>query len=134
MGGGGWGEPDRYPLTARGRHAFSVWYQDEYEYNILPLYSGTNFISNLEVVSGLNTLNLASFITYYNTSKNSIKYALKLYIGTPQTIGQEWNLDRQNGTFTDQKYPANQWPKNYQAGSQKGEANIMIFNCFMKKY
>ena len=83
---------------------------------------GSNPSSNLQVVSQLNLLNLGHSTYWFDEQYEIKKYAPKVYLGTSQTIADNWTFDKQNGTETDQIYTKNIWPKNYQQDSQKGEA------------
>ena len=125
-GGIGGGAPLRYDYTAPGYCALSSWNDATYTYSILQLNLGSNPISKIEVVSTLNTLNLGRAMYYFYYKYRLPKYNIKVYIGTSQTIAIQWNFDLQNI----ENYPSI-WPE---VKPQKGEANIMIFNCFMKKY
>ncbi len=89
----------------------------------MQLYMGSNFISKLEVVSTLNTLNLGLSMFYYGYDINTKKYNPKVYLGTPQVLGTGWNHDRQNI----EKYPEI-WPE---IKPQKGEANKIFFKIYI---
>ena len=91
---------------------------------------GNNFNSKLEVVSGLNVFNYAPGMFYYANGSYISKYAPKLYLGTPKTVGNNWLKHVEKGVTL----PTNSWPKNYQQGPQKGEANscnnnLVILKC-----
>ncbi len=79
---------------------------------------GSNPISKLEVASALNTVNIGIYMFGYDTSTYPRKFNLKVYIGTPQTLGRGWNIDTQSGI----KFPST-WPEN---SPQKGEANYLF--------
>ncbi len=118
---GGGGAPLRYAFTSRGWVALSPWNDATFAYSILQIALGTNPISYLEVVSGLNAINLGTYTYHYNSNNRTQKYNPKVYIGTAQTLGIDWNFDQQTGI----KYPEN-WPNSYQSNTQKGEAIL----CF----
>ena len=120
VGGGGGsgvgkGAPLRYVYTARGYGTFGTWSPSGYEYSLFSIITGSNPLSKLEVASMLNIPSQACELYYYVSSSCLAKYAPKLYLGTLQTIGRDWIIDRQNNI----NYPSI-WPEK---GSQKGEAN-----------
>ncbi len=119
MGGSG-GAPIRYEFTGRGRNTISPWNDATYTYSILQLNLGSNPISKLEVASALNTVNIGIYMYAYDYTNCTAKYAPKVYIGTPQTLGRGWNFDAQNI----ENYPSI-WPQSYQQVPQKGEANLL---------
>ena len=116
--------PTRYQVTTRARLSFSPWNAPELLYCISQLQIGYNPLSNLQVVSSLNTLSESSLRYHYNYQNCTSRYYPKVYIGTSQTIAAGWNMDLQNTS----KPPANQWPQNFGQTSQKGEA-IINFVC-----
>ncbi len=115
MGGSG-GAPIRYEFTGRGRKTISPWTNSSYTYSLLQLNLANNPLSNLEVASTLNTLNIGAHMYAYSLSNCTSRYYPKVYIGTAQTLGIDWNFDQQTGI----NYPSN-WPE---VKPQKGEANI----------
>ena len=119
--GGSGGAPIRYEFTSRGWVALSPWNSSTYTYSILQIGLGSNPISKLEVVSGLNAINLGTNTYHYNSNNCTTKYNPKIYLGTSQTIAAGWNYDSQNTS----KPPANQWPQNFGQTSQKGEAEAL---------
>ena len=127
-GGIGGGVPARYDYTGRARCTISPWIEIVYAYSLLQLYLGNNSLSNLEVASMLNILNLGTHMYNYHYSNRPAKYAPKVYLGTVQTTATSWNYDSQNTS----KPPANQWPQNFGQTSQKGEANYKLKNHFLK--
>ncbi len=88
------------------------------------MYLGYNPLSKIEVVSSLNLFNQGRAMYYYDYTNCTAKYAPKVYVGTPQTLGIDWNYDHHFG-------PNLTWPQAFQ-GSQKGEANIN--NKYSSKY
>ena len=122
--GVGGGAPTRYIMAARGFISISPWIESTWTYSISQLNLGGNFIGNLQVVSSLNTFNLGRLMYYYLGRNCTANYYPKVYIGTTQTTSLQWNYDN---TFT-----SNSWPKNYQQGPQKGEANTGKTNILNK--
>ena len=116
--GGSAGAPIRYEFTGRGRNTISPWTNGTYTYSILQLNLGSNPISKLEVASALNTVNIGIYMFGYDTSTYTRKFNLKVYIGTPQTLGRGWNIDTQSGI----KFPSI-WPEK---GTQKGCHNYKV--------
>ncbi len=114
---GSGGEPHRFAYTARGYGTFGTWSPSGYEYSLFSIITGSNPLSKLEVASMLNIPSQACELYYYVSSSCSAKYAPKLYLGTLQTIGKNWIIDRQTYAGSDIKMPEN-WPQN---PSQKGE-------------
>ena len=123
VSGGGGGEPLRYSLTSRGFMAFGPWNDPELLYCVSQLNLGNNSLSRIQVVSALNTLNIATHMYYYYIGNCTQNYYPKVYMGTTQTVTYYWNHDNQNGTVTDQIYTKNIWPQNFGQTTQKGEAN-----------
>ena len=64
---------------------------------------------------------------YYNYETYPAKYALKVYLGTSETIAHQWILNNDTSWNTTPKMT---WPQNFQ-GSQKGEANRFNNERFM---
>ena len=114
---GGGGEPLRYGFTSRGFAFLQSWNDANYTYSILQLYKGYNPLSKIEVVSSLNFPMQANAMYYFDYAISVPKYNPKLYLGTLQTIGKNWIIDRQTYAGSDIKMPEN-WPQN---PSQKGE-------------
>ena len=107
--------PTRYQVTTRAKLSFSPWFESPYSYSILQLQIGYNPLSNLQVVSQLNLLSQARYTYHYNYQNCTSRYYPKVYIGTAQTLGIDWNFDAQNI----ENYPSI-WPE---VKPQKGEAN-----------
>ncbi len=118
--GAGGAVPTRYQVTARSKLSFSPWFESPYSYSILQLQIGDNPLSNLQVVSSLNTLSEASLRYHYNYQNCPSNYYPKLYLGTIQTISDRWLYDRQTYAGSDIKIPEN-WPLN---NMQKGICTI----------
>ena len=110
---GSGGAPVRYEFTAASFTTISPYIETGYNYGMAQLNLGSNFISKLEVVSGLNAINLGTYTYHYNSNNCTTKYNPKIYLGTFQTIAAGWNYDTQKGI----NYPSI-WPQN---SSQKGE-------------
>ena len=124
MGGSG-GAPARYAFTSRGWVALSPWNDATYTYSILQLYKGYNPLSKIEVVSSLNLFNQGRAMYYYTLSDHRTqKYNPKVYIGTAQTLGIDWNVDRQTGI----NYPSI-WPEvKPQKGVIRNNLNHKLMN------
>ena len=119
-GGVGGGAPLRYDYTTPGNHSFTVWADSMYSNGMTLIILGSNPSSNLQVVSQLNLLNLGHSTYWFDEKYEIKKYAPKVYLGTSQTIADNWNFDKQNGTET----TLPNWPQSYQQTTQKGEAKI----------
>ncbi len=119
MGGGGGAAPLRYGFTSTAWDSFSPWNDQVYSYSLGQINKGYNPLSNLEVVSALNTVNISTQMYAYSPTNRTAKYYPKVYIGPSKTIGQLWLYDIQNGTET----TLPNWPNSYQSSQQKGEAN-----------
>ncbi len=113
----GGGAPLRYDFTSRAFHALSPWNDATCAYSILQLYKGYNPLSKIEVVSTLNTLSQAVDMYFYNYGAYPAKYALKVYLGTSETIGTNWIYNDEDSWKNTQKMD---WPQAFQGG-QKGE-------------
>ena len=98
--------PVRYDYTGRARCTISPWIEIVYAYSLLQLYLGNNSLSNLEVASMLNILNLGTHMYNYHYSNRPAKYAPKVYLGTVQATATSWNYDSQTGI----NYPSI-WPE-----------------------
>ena len=122
-GSGRGGVPERYNFTARGRNALNPWNDETYKYSITQLYMGSNFNSNLEVVSALNTFNIGRVMYAYEYGTCLERYYAKVYVATPTSISYRWIYD-DFGPENVQKIDPNTWPQNFGQSSQKGEANI----------
>ncbi|HBD06096.1 MAG TPA: hypothetical protein DCY93_01635 [Firmicutes bacterium] len=73
------------------------WTNSDCIYTIIQLLLGNNSISNLEIVSSLNSFNLAYFQYHYFYGSCHSKYNPKIYLGTIQTTSYQWNYDGQTG-------------------------------------
>ena len=116
---GGGGAPLRYEYTAGGFSSFQPWNETSCAYSILQLYKGYNPLSKIEVVSLLNLFNQAHQMYAYSPAYCTERYYPKVYIGTAQTLGIDWNYDSQKYANKPIQKPST-WPQN---PSQKGEAN-----------
>ncbi len=54
---------------------------------------GNNSNSKLEIVSSLNSFNLAYYQYHFNDGNCVKKYNLKIYFGTIQSVAHQWNFD-----------------------------------------
>jgi len=98
-------------LSARGFCGLSPWVDAVNPNSIIQVTLGSNFISSLEIVSALNSLNLAVNQYHYNFGNCLKKYAPKVYLGTVQTTSIQWNLDNQKGLTADPE-KSGSWPQN----------------------
>ncbi len=87
----------RNSFTAKAKAGFGPWILQNYKYSVGQLNLGSNSISRLEVVSWLNTFNLASDSFFYNIDNCLDKYNPKIYLGTIQTEATNWNHDNNLG-------------------------------------
>jgi len=92
---------NRTSLTKRGWVTLSPRNQKGTEYSLLQILHGSNPISQLEVVSSLNTLDLGAGMYYYSYATRTEKYNPKVYLGTIQTVTDNWNYDAQTGQEND---------------------------------
>jgi len=89
--------------TNRGVFAISSWIDGTYASSVIQLILGSNPISKLEVVSALNSFNLARWQYHFNEPVYTKKYNLKVHIGTVQSMAINWNSEYNSGLKTDQK-------------------------------
>ena len=120
---GGGGEPLRYVHTAQAFCTISPWNDNESIYGIGQINLGNNFISNLEVVSALNTLNLSTNSLHYNHANCTSRFYPKVYLSTLQSVALQWNYDSQKYANKPIQKPST-WPEK---GPQKGE-ELRIIN------
>ena len=133
MGGGGGAAPLRYGFTSTAWDSFSPWNDQVYSYSLGQINKGYNPLSNLEVVSALNTVNISTQMYAYSPTNRTAKYYPKVYIGPSKTIGQLWIYEDKIDTSTTPpttikitEIPG--WPENFE-GPQKGEANTEGLYC-----
>lgn len=96
--------------------AFGPWNDPELLYCVSQLNLGNNSLSRIQVVSALNTLNIATHMYYYYIGNCTQNYYPKVYMGTTQTVALYWYSD-------DQNIEKLTWPQQFQT-QQKGEALI----------
>ncbi len=101
--------------TSRGFIAISPWNDSAYTYVVGMINLGNNFISKLEIVSALNSFNLAYQIYHYNHQNCPQKYNPKVYLGAIQTTARNWNYDYQTGQTNGLPAPekSGSWPQEY---------------------
>ncbi len=101
----------RTRLTSRGRFAISPWgiAYDSYWYD--QINKGNNSISRLEVVSALNSFNLAMYQYHYNQADCPSKYNPKIYLSAFQTASTNWFLEQNTGCEKYEK--SGSWPINH---------------------
>ncbi len=95
---------NRTGLTSHGFVGLSPWSDSKYTYSVLQINLGSNFIAKLEIVSALNSFNLALQMYHFNYVNCTSKYNPKLYLGAFQTTSENWDLDYQDPTKVDQKW------------------------------
>lgn len=91
-------EEVRRGYTGRAFCAFSPWIEASKTYSILQLYLGNNPLSKLEVVSSLNSFNIADAMYHYNSYDRPLKYNPKVFFGTIQTVSIQWKDDLGTGS------------------------------------
>ncbi len=122
-------EEVRRGFTLRGFGAFDPWIEEEYIYTISQINLGSNFIAKLEVVSALNSFNIAYQMFAYHYLNRTKKYNPKLYLGTIQTASTQWNYDYQDPQkihpfwVSDGLQKSGSWPQKLQSW----------FKIFLKK-
>jgi len=79
----------------------SPWNDTRYTYSVGQINLGNNPISLLEIVSALDSFNLARGTYAFNFSNRINKYYPKVHLGAVQTASENWNLDTQTGQKTD---------------------------------
>ncbi len=87
----------RNSFTAQAKAGFGPWILQIFKYSIGQINLGNNSNSRLEVVSLLNTFNLATDSFFYNIDNCLDKYNPKIYLGTIQTEAINWNHDNNLG-------------------------------------
>ncbi len=99
----------RNGLTSHGFLAFCAWIDSRYFGTILQMNLGSNPISKLEVVSALNSFNIAKNQYQSDYVDCAPKYNPKVYLGAVQSVVSGWNYDRQNGQNWGEK--SGSWPR-----------------------
>ncbi len=79
--------------TARGFIGLSPWDGDKNPYGVSAINLGNNSISRIEIVSSLNSLNIAYHLYQYNAQNCPAKYNPKVHLGTIQSVSQIWQSD-----------------------------------------
>ncbi len=85
----------------------SPWNEQIYKYSAGQLLVGSNPISNIEIVSSLNSFNLAHYMYEFHYPTRLEKHNPKVYLGTIQTVATTWNGDTQDPQKTDPKWTSN---------------------------
>jgi len=83
--------------TNRAFCTFSPWNSSQYAYTIQMINLGNNPSSRIEIVSALNSFNLAFDQYHFNIQNCFQKYNPKVYLSTIQTFANQYIYDRQNG-------------------------------------
>ncbi len=110
---------NRTSLTSRGFVALSPWNDSKLTYSVLMINLGNNFNQKLEIVSALNSFNLAINQYHFMHSNCPEKYNPKVYLGAVQTAGLNWNYDYQTGQtnglgmLPDSSQKSGSWPVNF---------------------
>ncbi len=84
--------------------SLNPWVNPDCTYVIIQLLMGSNSISKLEIVSALNSFNLAHEMYAYYCYTRTEKYNPKVYLGSVQTTSDDWNLDEQDPRKVDSKW------------------------------
>ncbi len=87
----------RSSLTSQGYLAISPWNDSNCTYVTSQLNLGNNPISKLEVVSALNSFNLACWQYHFNMSCCYQKYNPMVYLSTIQTTAIGYLFDNNSG-------------------------------------
>ncbi len=87
----------RTSYTSRGFVALSPWNDSRLPYSVLMINLGNNFNKKLEIVSALNSFNIALNQYHFLHSNCPEKYNPKVYLGAVQTAALNWNYDYQTG-------------------------------------
>lgn len=87
----------RSSFTSSGSLALAPYEKNNTYYEISNINLGNNSISRLEVVSSLNSFNLAYLQYHYNFGNCPKNYNPKVYFGTIQTVANSWYYDVQTG-------------------------------------
>jgi len=88
--------------------AVSPWNESRYTYAVGQLLIGNNPISKIEVVSALNSFNLARYMYEYHAPTRTEKYNPKVYLGAVQGVAGYWISDENSGLTSGQK--SGSWP------------------------
>ncbi len=91
---------NRTRLTSRGWLAISPWNDSNYTFSVLQLNLGNNFTTKLEIVSALNSFNLAHTMYGYNYQDRPEKYNPKVYLSAVQSVAYQWIYDNNLGRKT----------------------------------
>ncbi len=83
--------------TSHGFIAIAPWVIPSGAYTYGQINLGSNPIGSLEIVSALNSFNLARAIYHYNYTQYTKKYNPKVYLSAVQTTSPTWISDIQNG-------------------------------------
>lgn len=85
----------RRSFTSSGYLCFSPWNDERFIYSIVQINLGSNPLSNVEIVSTLNVLNLGAGMYGYNYADRPQKYNPKVFLGSIQGVAQSWFYDNQ---------------------------------------
>ncbi len=89
--------------TSQGSLTFNPYNGDANQYAVSAINLGSNPLSKLEIVSSLNSFNIARWQYHYNYGVCTKKYNLKVYLGAVQSVAEAWQLDNNTGIKSDQK-------------------------------
>ncbi len=104
----------RNNYTSRGYCTLSPWNHPRVLYSVVMINLGSNPNSSLEIVSALNSFNLGYSQYQYNQPACTPKYNPKVYLGTVQTMSNQWNYDDNSGL---KDLPQNLGPDSQKSGS-----------------
>jgi len=85
----------RTSQTSRGSQSFNPWINPDYTFSVYQLLLGNNSLSKVEIVSALNSFNLAFRMFHYSYPNCPEKYNPKVYLGAVQSASINWNYDYQ---------------------------------------
>lgn len=94
----------RKAYTARGFLSFAAYLGSSNPYELANINTGTNPLSRLEIVSAINSFNIAHEMHSYYYSTRPEKYNVKWYLGTIQSVATWWDLDQEDPKKVDEKW------------------------------
>ncbi len=87
----------RTSQTSRAVDGMTAWINPDSTYSVFQLNIGSNPNSKLEIVSALNSFNLANRMFQFYYPSFISKYNPKVYFGTIQSVADSWQNDVQTG-------------------------------------
>ncbi len=82
----------------------SPWNDKIYTYTSGQLLVGSNPISKIEIVSSLNSFNIARYMYEFHYPTRLEKHNPKVYLGTVQSVAVTWNGDTQDPQKVDPEW------------------------------